>query len=58
MEVKDCVFQEGRKVSVNLVARILKLTDKRSLEDGSVLEKIENFSKQGVERDIFKMVRR
>ncbi len=53
MEVKDCVFQEGRKVSVNLVAGILKLTDKKSLEDGSVLEKIENFSKQGVERDIF-----
>jgi hypothetical protein len=39
-EVKDCVFQEGRKVSVNKEARLLKLTYKKCLADGSVLNDI------------------
>jgi hypothetical protein len=45
VEVKDCVFQEGRKVSVNREARLLKLTNKKCLADGSVLNDIELFSK-------------
>ncbi len=49
-EVKEGVFQDGRKVSANRVAKILKLTDQKCLADGSVLKKIERFSKQGVER--------
>ncbi len=44
-EVKDCVFQEGKKVSVNRAAELLKLTHKKCLADGSVLNDIELFSK-------------
>ncbi len=49
-KVKDGDFQDGRKVSVNRVAKILKLTNQKCQADGSVLKKIERFSKQGVER--------
>ena len=49
-EVKEGVFQDGRKVSANRVAKILKLTNQKCQADGSVLKKIERFSKQGVER--------
>ena len=49
-EVKDGVFQDGRKVSANRVAKILTLTNQKRLADGSILKKIERFSKQGVER--------
>ena len=41
-------------MSVNSVAKILKLTNKIVLADGSVFKKIERFSPQGVERDFFK----
>ncbi len=49
-EFKDGKFHEGRRVSVNKGERLLKLTNKKSLADGSVLEKVELFSKRGVER--------
>jgi hypothetical protein len=49
-EVKDGVFQDGRKVSANREAKILTLTNQKWLGDGSVLKKTELFSKQGVER--------
>ncbi len=49
-EVKNGVFQDGRKLSANRLAKILTLTNKKYLADGSVLKKIERFSKQGVER--------
>ncbi len=49
-EVKDGVFQDGRKVSANRVAKILTLTNQKRLADGSILKKIERFSKQGVEK--------
>ncbi len=49
-EVKSGVFQDGRQVSVNRVTQILTLTNQKCLADGSVLKKIERFSKQGVER--------
>ncbi len=51
-ELKNGVYQEGRKVSVNQRSKILKLTNQKFLSDGSVLKKIERFSKQGVERDL------
>jgi hypothetical protein len=41
-------------VSVNGEAKLLKLTNQKCLSDGSVLKKIERFSKQGVERDFLK----
>jgi hypothetical protein len=53
-EVKDGKFLEGRKVSVNKEAKLLKLTNSRLLADRSVLEKVEIFSSQGVERNILK----
>ena len=53
-QVKNGGFQDGRQVSVNRVAKLLKLTNQKSLSDVSVLKKIERFSKQGAERDFFK----
>ncbi len=41
-------------MSVNKEAKLLKLTNSRLLADESVLEKVEIFSSQGVERDILK----
>ncbi len=49
-EVKNGVFQDGRQVSANREAKILTLTKQKCIGDGSVLKKIERFSKQGVER--------
>ncbi len=43
-KVKDGHFQEGRIVSANRSARILRLTNKKFLIDGSILDKIEVFS--------------
>ncbi len=40
-------------VSVNIAEKVLQLTNKKCLLDGSVLKKIERFSKQGVEREFF-----
>ena len=53
-QVKDGVYLEGRKVSVNKFAKLLKLSNRKFLEDGSVLEKIEQFSEQGAERKVLK----
>ncbi len=53
-EVKDGVFQEGRKVSLNIKATVLVLINQKFLADESVLQKIERFSKQGVLREFFK----
>jgi hypothetical protein len=50
---KHGTFQEGRMVSVNIAEKVLQLTNKKCLLDGSVLKKIERFSKQGVEREFF-----
>ncbi len=41
-------------VSVKKVEKVLKLTNTKFLGDGSVLKKIEEFSKQGVEKGFFK----
>ncbi len=41
-------------MSVNSVAKILTLTNQKCLADGSVLKKVERFSKQGAERNFFK----
>ncbi len=41
-------------MSVNRVAKLLKLTNSKCLADGSVLQKVDRFSQQGVERDFFK----
>jgi hypothetical protein len=49
-EVKSGVYQDGRKVSVNRNERLLMLINQKWIADGSVLKKIERFSKQGVER--------
>ncbi len=49
-EVREGMFQEGRRVSLNRSDKILKLTNSKFLADKSVLLKIERFSKQGVER--------
>ncbi len=40
-------------VSVNKKEKVLKLTNKKCLSDESVLKKVEQFTKQGVERDFF-----
>ncbi len=53
-KVKDGIFQEGRMVSVNELARILKLTTKKFLSDGSVNKKIEESTPSGLEQDFFK----
>jgi hypothetical protein len=53
-EVKNGIFHEGRKLSVNGHAKTLKLINQRYLGDGSVLKKFERFSKQGVERYLTK----
>ncbi len=42
--VRDGVFQEGRRVSANKVDRLLKLNNQKYLVDGSVLNKVERFS--------------
>ncbi len=52
-KIQDGVFTEGKIVSVNWKEKELKLTNKKCLVDGSVLKKIERFSKQGVGRDFF-----
>ena len=51
---KAGLLQDSRKVSVNREARLLKLTNQKCLADGSVLQKLERFSNQGVERDFLK----
>ncbi len=43
-EVKNCVYQEGKKVSVNRAGQLLKLTNQKCLADGSVLKKVELFT--------------
>jgi hypothetical protein len=43
-QVKNGVYQQGRKVSVNKNKKTLKLTNKKRRADGIVLEKIELFS--------------
>ena len=57
-QVKEGVFQDGRKVSVNSVAVLLKLINQKRQADGSVLQKIEKFSEQGVEKGFLKMARK
>jgi hypothetical protein len=52
--VRDGLLQEGRIVSVNKDAKILKLTCKKLQIDGSVLEKIEIFSDSGAEYNFLK----
>jgi hypothetical protein len=44
-KVKDGKFLDGRKVSVNGKELVLKLTNQKCLADGSVIEKVEIFSK-------------
>ncbi len=41
-------------MSVNSVIKLLELTNQKCLADGSVLKKIERFSKHGVERAMYK----
>ncbi len=41
-------------MSVNKAGHVLKLSTRKCLPDGSVLEKIKRFSRQGVERDFLK----
>jgi hypothetical protein len=53
-KVKGETFLEGRKVSLNSVVKLLKLTNQKCLADGSVLKKLEQFSEQGVERHFLK----
>ncbi len=53
-KVKDGLFQEGRHVSANKYARILMLTNKKFLIDGSILFKIEVFSDSGARYDFLK----
>jgi hypothetical protein len=57
-QFKDGKFLEGRIVSINKVERLLKLTNKKCLADGSVIEKVELFSKQKVKGDIFELFTR
>jgi hypothetical protein len=52
--VRDGLLQEGRIVSVNKDAEILKLTCKKLQIDGSVLEKIEILSTSGAEYNFLK----
>jgi hypothetical protein len=44
-QVKNGIYQEGRKVSVSKIAKRLNLTNKKFQADGSVLQKIERFKK-------------
>ena len=44
-QVKNGVYQHGRKVSVNKSENLLTLTDQKCLADGTILKKIERFSK-------------
>jgi hypothetical protein len=53
-QVKDSLFQEGRIVSANKEAKILKLIFKKLQIDGNVLEKIEIFSHSGAQCDFLK----
>ena len=39
-KVKDGVYQEGSRVSVNKAEQLLHLTNQKCLADGSVLEKV------------------
>ncbi len=52
--VKDGLYQEGRMVSANISATVLKLTNIKFQGAGNVFKKIERFSPQGVEKDFFK----
>ena len=45
-QVKNGVYQQGRKVSVNRNETLLRLTNKKLRADGIILEKIELFSKE------------
>ncbi len=47
--VHDGNYKGGRKVSVNIAAEVLYLTNQRSLADGGVLKKIERFSMDEME---------
>ncbi len=53
-QVKNGVYWDGRKVSVNQAEKLLILTNRKCLSDGTVLEKIERFGQQGVTGDFFK----
>jgi hypothetical protein len=53
-QVKDGVYQQGKKVSANKNEKLLRLTNKKCLADGTVLEKIEQFSDKGVATDFYK----
>jgi hypothetical protein len=45
-QVKNGVYQQGRKVSVNRNETLLRLTNEKLRADGIVLEKIELFSQK------------
>jgi hypothetical protein len=53
-QVKNGVYQQGRKLSVNENERLLRLTNKKLRADGIVLEKIELFSEGDCRKDFFK----
>ena len=48
-KVLDGLFTDGRRVSVSQRLRVLKLVNTKSLPEGSVLQKIERYSKHGLE---------
>ncbi len=41
-------------VGLNKKTRVLYLSNDKLMADGSVLQKVERFSRQGVERDFFR----
>ncbi len=52
-QVKNGLYQEGRKVSVNAAETLLTLTNQKCLSDGRIQKKIERFSEQGVTQELF-----
>ena len=53
-KVKNGFFADGRRVSVDSDSKILKLVNTKYPADGTVLQKVERYSKQGVERNFLK----
>jgi hypothetical protein len=49
-QVKYRAYQQGRKVSVKKDKELLVLVNEKCRADGTVMKKIEKFSKEGVER--------
>ena len=52
--VANGIFTAGKRVSVKKETQEMRLINSKFLSDGSILQKIESFTPEGVERGLYK----